>query len=59
MSFNKGKYRQQGNVKLGRYHTTRWGTSVVRTAPAAASTARAAADGVGDERGGSGTSSVY
>ena len=58
MPFKKGKYRQQGKGKLGQYHATHQGTSVVRTAPAAASSASAAADRVGDDRGGSGASSV-
>ena len=58
MPFKKNKYRQQGKGKLGRYHATRRGTSVVRTAPAAASSASAAADRVGDNRGGSGTIGV-
>ena len=58
MPFKKCKYRQQGKGKLGRYHATRQGTSVVRTAPAAASSASAAADRVGDERCGSGASDV-
>ena len=58
MPFKKGKYIQQGKGKLGRYHTTCRGTNVVRTAPAADSSASAAADRVGDNRGGSGTSGV-
>ena len=56
MPFKKGKYRQQGKGKLGRYHATRRCTSVVRTATTAASSASAAVDGVGDDRGGSGAS---
>ena len=58
MPFKKGKYRQQGKGKLRRYHATHRGTSVVRTAPAVASSASAAADGVDDDRGGSGTSGI-
>ena len=54
MPFKKGKHRRQGKGKLGRYHATRRGTSVVRTALAAAISASAAADGVGDDRGDSG-----
>ena len=56
MPFKKGKYRKQGKGKLGRYHASLRGTSVFRTAPAADSTASAATDGVGDDRGGSGAS---
>ena len=58
MPFKKGKYRQQGKGKLRRYHATHRGTSVVRTAPTAANSAIAAADGVGDDRGDSGASCV-
>ena len=58
MPFKKGKYRQQRKGKLGRYHATRQGTSVVRTAPAAASSNSAAVDRVVDDRGGSGASGV-
>ena len=58
MPFKRGKFRQQGKGNLGRYHTTRRNTSVVRTVPAATSSASAAADGVGDDRGGSGASGV-
>ena len=58
MPFKKGKYRQQGKGKLGRYPATCQGTSVVQTAPAAASSSSAAADRVGDDRGGSGASGI-
>ena len=58
MPFKKGKYRQKLKGKLGRYHATRRGTSVVQTAPAAASSSSAAADRVGDNRGGSGASGI-
>ena len=56
--FKKGKYRQKGKGKLGRYHATCQSTSVVQTAPAAASSASAATDREGDNRGGSGASGV-
>ena len=58
MPFKKGKYRKQGKGKLGRYHATRLGNNVVQTSPAAANSASAAADGVGDNRGDSGVSCV-
>ena len=58
MPFKKGKYRKQGKGKLGRYHATRRGNNVVQTSPAAANSASAAADGVGDNRGDSGVSCV-
>ena len=58
MPFKKGKYRQQGKGKLGRYPATCQGTSVVQTAPVSASSASAAADGVDDDCGGSGTSGI-
>ena len=58
MPIKKSKYRQQEKGKLGRYHATHRGTSVVQTDPAAPSSASAAADGVGDDHGGSVTSDV-
>ena len=58
MPFKKGKYRQQGKGKLGRYHATRQGISVVQTDPATSISASAAADRVSDDRGGSGASGV-